>query len=88
MFSDNNGFDYMFTHWYFMSVGPVGLAVAGLVSIGVSVALIGLRRRFAAVMLTSASFVICVIFLAGGFFSSIAPLLVAIRDMLPPESKW
>ncbi len=75
------------TQWYFV-VGPAGLALAGLVSVAVSVAVIGLRRRFAAVVFTSASFVICIVFLAGGILSSILPLLVAIRDMLPPEQRW
>ncbi len=75
-----------FTEWYFSSIGPTGLAVAGLVSVAISLTAIGLRRRFAAIMVTSLSFVVCVVFLACGILSSILPLLMAIRDMLPPEA--
>ena len=77
-----------FTSWYFVTVGPMGLVLAALFSVAISLAAIRLRRRFASVLITSLSFVGCVVFLAGGMFSSIAPLLVAIRDMLPPDQRW
>ncbi len=75
------------TQWYF-SVGPAGLTLAGFVSIAVSLAVVGLRRRIVAVVLATLSFVGCIVILAGGIFASVAPLLVAIRDMLPPEERW
>ena len=75
------------TQWYF-AIGPVGLGVAAMVSIAVSIGVVGLRRRPAASVVTSVSFVICTIFLAAGIRSSILPLLIAIRERLPPESRW
>lgn len=75
------------TQWYFR-IGPLGLAVAAMISVAVSIAVVGLRRRLSATVVTSVSFVICIIFLAAGILSSILPLLIAIRDQLPPESRW
>lgn len=77
-----------FTGWYFTSVGPAGLMLAGAVSVMVSVGAMGLRRRFAGIVVATMSFVGSIMFLAGGVFSSIAPLLAAIRAMLPPENRW
>jgi len=76
-----------FTEWYFASVGPVGLLIGGSIAITVSLIAIGFRRRFVAVGLSSLSFLLGVVFLVGGIFSSIVPLLKMIRDMLPPESR-
>ncbi|MCS7468875.1 hypothetical protein NZK35_19660 [Stieleria sp. ICT_E10.1] len=76
-----------FTQYYFWA-GPLAMAYAGFVSVAVSLAVFGLRRRLIAVVVTSVAFVSCVVFLAGGIFSAIAPLLVAVRDMLPPDQKW
>ena len=61
--------------------------IAGLASVAISLGVVGLRRRFVAVLLTSLSFVACMTFLAVGFFAAIAPLLVTIRQMLPPERR-
>jgi hypothetical protein len=76
-----------FTEWYY-TMGPAGLLTAGLVSVLVSSAAMALRGRFAGIAITTISFVSCIVFLAGGIYSSIAPLLVAVRDMLPPEAQW
>jgi hypothetical protein len=76
------------TLWYFDAVGPMGMLAAGVASLVVSLAVIGLRQRFASVLIATASFSLCILFLAGGMFASIAPLLVAIRAMLPPEQRW
>lgn len=76
-----------FTEWYY-SIGPLGLLLAGAVSIAVSLAAVGLRRRIGGIVVVTVSFVSSIVFLAGGVFSSIAPLLVAIRNMLPPAEQW
>ena len=73
---------------YLLSIGPIGLLLAGLLSIGLSLFAACFRQRFVAVLLTSVSFVSCMVFLCGGLFASIAPLLVAIRNTLPPEQQW
>lgn len=76
-----------FTEWYY-TMGPAGLLIAGLVSVLVSFAAMGLRERFAGSLITTISFVCGIVFVAGGIFSSIAPLLAAVRNMLPPEAQW
>ena len=76
-----------FTVWYY-SVGPAGLLLAGAVSVAISLAGAGLRRRIAGIVVVTVSFVSSIIFLAGALFSSIAPLLVAIRNMLLPADQW
>lgn len=76
-----------FTAWYY-SIGPTGLLLAGAGSIAVSLAAMGLRRRVSGIVVVTVSFVSGIIFLAGGTFSSIAPLLLAIRNMLPPAEQW
>ena len=75
------------TRWYF-AVGPKGLMIAGLASVAISLGVVGLRQRPAAVVLMSLSFVACMAFWAVGFFAAIAPLLVTIRQVLPPEKRW
>ena len=74
------------TLWYFDVVGWMGLLWAGCISLAISVAVIGLRRRIASVLVASVSFAGCIVFLAGSIFASSAPLLMAIRYMLPPVS--
>lgn len=76
------------TEWYIQSVGPVGMLLAEFISIGVSFCSACIRKHFSAVLITSVSFFAGIIFLGGGMLSSIAPLLVAIRDTLPPEQRW
>ena len=76
------------TLWYFDTIGWMGLLLAGGISLTISAAMIGLRRRLASVLVASVSFGSCIVFLAGGIFASSAPLLLVIWQMLPPDQRW
>jgi hypothetical protein len=80
-----------FTRWYFSYyrwVGPIGLLPVGLASVVCTLTAALFRRRFAAIVVSTLSFLGVIVVLSGGIFSSIAPLLAAVRDMLPPEQRW
>jgi hypothetical protein len=76
-----------FTELYY-EIGHMGILLGGLLSMLVSLMMVAFRKRLIAIVIASISFFGCAIFLCGALFSSIAPLLVAIRDMLPPEDQW
>ncbi len=71
-----------FTEWYY-DLGHMGILVGGSISILISLMVVAFRARLIAIVIVSISFFGCTIFLCGALFSSIAPLLIAIRDMLP-----
>ena len=75
------------TEWYY-TIDDVGILLGGLLSIVVSMTMARFRTRMAATVAASISFSICAVFLCGALFSSIAPLLVAIRNLVSPEDQW
>lgn len=69
----------------YLADGPVELANAGFVSVAVSLAAFGLRRRFAGTCVASFSFVVCIMYLSIGMLASNLLFQKALKNILMLE---
>lgn len=77
-----------FSETYMLHIRQVGMMLAVAVSLVLSTLAVMIRKRFVAIVVVTLSFVSCVIFLTVGMIAAFIPLLVAIRDSLPPAEQW
>jgi len=80
-----SNFDWPKLSSMYLGDGPVELAIAGFVSVSVSLAAVGLRRRSTGTIVASLSFAICVIYMTVGMLASNLLLKKALMHMLTLE---